>query len=254
MTGDERRSGPPWSVDLLADLHAGVLDQAEEAELRALVAGDAEALAVLGALDATQAELANLPTMRMPEDVAARIDAALAAEVAASRPAPIAPVVDIEAARRRRNRRLGWGSGLVAAAAVAVGVTMLVSTTGTPTSGFPQAVPTPGNATSSEPRTEPPNGPLLLQNEDYGAALPKVLGAKDAGALDSPQKITACLQANGVNPQVSPLGVRRVEVKGKQGVMFLLPTGKVMRTQVLVVEPTCAAGNPATIANSVIGG
>src|SRR3954466_15655922 len=81
--------GPPWSVDVLADLHAGVLDDTEAAELWPLVNADPEARAILDALDATQADLASLadaPAPPMPAEFAARLDAALAAEAAAAFP------------------------------------------------------------------------------------------------------------------------------------------------------------------------
>src|SRR5437870_2958347 len=134
--------GPPWSVDVLADLHAGVLDEAQAAELWPLVNADPEARAILDALDATRADLASLadaPVQPMPAEFAARLDAALAAEVVsrqaasflestqpesaqhgqASQPAGSgdAKVVDLAAARRRRNQRLGWGAGILTAAA-----------------------------------------------------------------------------------------------------------------------------------------
>src|SRR6185369_2823786 len=123
--------GPPWSVDVLADLHAGVLEDAQAAELWPLVNADPEARAILDALDATQADLASLadaPAPPMPAEFAARLDAALAAEAAAAfpgqaqtRPAPRdAQVVDLAAARRRRNKRLGWAAGVLTAAAAAV--------------------------------------------------------------------------------------------------------------------------------------
>src|SRR6185369_4038877 len=133
--------GPPWSVDVLADLHAGVLEDAQAAELWPLVNADPEARAILDALDATQADLASLadaPAPPMPAEFAARLDAALAAEAAAAFPgqgqrqpqsatqAPRqagpgdAPVVDLAAARRRRNKRLGWAAGVLTAAAAAV--------------------------------------------------------------------------------------------------------------------------------------
>src|SRR5207248_6897432 len=114
--------GPPWSVDVLAALHAGVLDDARAAELWPLVDADPEARAILDALDATQPDLASLaavPAPPMPAEFAARLDAALAAEAAATFPeqrtaaAPRpagpgnAPVVDLAAARRRRNKRIG---------------------------------------------------------------------------------------------------------------------------------------------------
>src|SRR5438445_13335894 len=81
--------GPPWSVDVLADLHAGVLDDARATELWPIVNADPEARAILDALDATQADLAALadaPAPPMPAEFAARLDAALAAEAAATFP------------------------------------------------------------------------------------------------------------------------------------------------------------------------
>src|SRR5438067_1240607 len=67
--------GPPWSVDVLADLHAGVLDDHEAAELWPLVNADPEARAILDALDATQSDLSSLaeaPAPPMPAEFAAR--------------------------------------------------------------------------------------------------------------------------------------------------------------------------------------
>ncbi|MGH3518320.1 MAG: hypothetical protein ACRDQ7_13055, partial [Haloechinothrix sp.] len=74
-------AGPPWSVDVLADLHAGVLDDATAAHLWSQVQADPDAMAILAALDATSADLGALrdaPAPPMPAAVAARIDAALA--------------------------------------------------------------------------------------------------------------------------------------------------------------------------------
>jgi hypothetical protein len=237
MNGDSRHGGQPWSVDLLADLHA---DGGDRSGL------DAEALSVLAALDATQAELASLPPVRMPDDVAARIDAVLAAAAASLRQ-QAAPAVDLAEARHRRNRRLGWGGGLLAAAAVGVVVTVVPSST---TGGTPQAIPG-----SSTVRIDPPTQvPLSLSDNELGGAVPKVLGSKDYGTLDTPQKLSVCIAANGLDPNATPLGVRRVQLDNQDGIMIILPTGKVVRYQLLVVQPTCAAGNPATIAKTIIGG
>src|SRR5690242_3300296 len=86
--------GPPWSVDVLADLHAGALDETRAAELWPLVNADPEARAILDALDATQADLASLadaPAPPMPAPFAARLEAALAAEAAARFPEQTQP-------------------------------------------------------------------------------------------------------------------------------------------------------------------
>ncbi|SDO72366.1 hypothetical protein SAMN04515671_1829 [Nakamurella panacisegetis] len=76
-------SGPPWSVDVLADLQAGVFSEEVTAQLRARIADDPEAVAIMAALDSTVDDLSLLPAPRMPERFALRLDAAIAAESAA---------------------------------------------------------------------------------------------------------------------------------------------------------------------------
>ncbi|MFC0436364.1 hypothetical protein [Kutzneria buriramensis] len=284
MNGDSPHGGQPWSVDLLADLHADGGDR---------TALDADAHAVLSALDTTQAELAALPPMRMPDDVAARIDAALAVEAAAragavspvtpfqaaaapvppqatgaaampSAPVPLrpaaappayaqhpAPVVDLAEARRRRNRRLGIAGGLITAAAAVAGVVFVVLP-GNNTAGIPQAVPLP--TTSSSVQTDPQNnGPLTLRDGDLPAAGIKAVGFHDYGPFADAGKLDACLTANGQPAGTKPIFGRPATLEGRPVEMFLLSTGKPVRYQLLVVGAECAAGNPATVANSTIG-
>lgn len=76
-------AGPPWSLDVIADLHAGVYPPDIEADLRARIAEDRDAQAMLTALGSVVDELSLLPPMRMPERYASRLDAAVAAESAA---------------------------------------------------------------------------------------------------------------------------------------------------------------------------
>ncbi|MFI9380866.1 hypothetical protein [Kutzneria sp. NPDC052558] len=246
MNGDSPH-GRPWSVDLLADLHA---DGGDRSRL------DADALAVLAALDATQAELAELPPMRMPDHLAARLDAVIAAESAArsaqQQPAPVAapqrpaPVVDLAEARRRRNRRLTI-AGLLTAAAVAVGVVFVTLPSGT-TGGVPQAVPG-----STSPQSDPPNGSVLaIKRSDLPGAGFKAFGNANYGPYGDPAKLEACLAANNLSGQ--PSAGRLVTVDGQPGVMMLLPGGALGKIRLLVVGDNCAAGNPDTIANTTIGG
>ncbi len=58
MNEDEVR--PPYSAELLADLHAGALDEELAARLWPRVRRDPEAVAYLARLDATQARLSAL--------------------------------------------------------------------------------------------------------------------------------------------------------------------------------------------------
>jgi len=74
----------PLDVAALADLDAGLPDEARAARARAEAAADPAAAAVLDALAATRAELAALPTPEVPAAAEARWRAALAAEAAAA--------------------------------------------------------------------------------------------------------------------------------------------------------------------------
>ncbi|MBV9919422.1 MAG: hypothetical protein JOY78_01005 [Pseudonocardia sp.] len=71
---------PRPDIRLLADLDAGLLDEARAREVRAAAAADPAAQAVLDALATTRAELAALPDPSVPPAVAARWSAALAEE------------------------------------------------------------------------------------------------------------------------------------------------------------------------------
>ncbi len=242
MTGNVRRSGPPWSVDLLADLHAGVLDPRSEAELRAVVANDPEAQDVLAALDATLDDLHNLPPIPMPRHVADRIDAAIAQEAQ-----PKAPVIDLAA--KRRKKQLGWGTGLLAAAAVAVGV-VVVSTQGNNAAPPGNNVAQPPDTTNS-PVTNAPGAtnpgatkPLAVKGNDFGPVFGDVLKAQNYGPLENQDKLAGCLKgANIVSSK--PLGVSPITLDGRDAVMAILPGGKPGAFQIVVLDPeTCGPDNP----------
>lgn len=252
--------GPPWSVDVLADLHAGVLDDTAAAELWPLVNADPEARAILDALDATQADLAALaeaPAPRMPAEFAARLDAALAAEAAAAFPGQAgprsatqaprqagpgnAPVVDLAAARRRRNKRLGWTAGvLTAAAAAVVAVTLAIP-------GTSQQTGTPNVAA-------PPTGPSVGSDGAGAQALiGKAVGVRDFGPLQNEDRLDACIAAAGLDPKVRPEGIRPVNVGGKAGVMIILTTGKLAQFRLVAFGADCGPGNPAVLFDKVVG-
>lgn len=250
--------GPPWSVDVLADLHAGVLDDTQAAELWPLVNADPEAREILDALDATQSDLASLadaPAPPMPAEFAARLDAALAAEAAAAFPertqptqrtapeqAGSAPVVDLAAARRRRNKRLGWAAGvLTAAAAAVVAVTIAIP-------GTSQQTGTPNVA------APPPSGPTVGSDGSGAQALiGKAVGVRDFGPLQTEDKLDACIAAAGLDPQVRPEGIRPVNVGGKSGVMIILTTGKLAQFRLVAFGADCGPGNPAVLFDKVVG-
>lgn len=263
MSGEHRRAGapqgPPWSLDQLADLHAGVLDEQTAEELRNQVQDDPEAQEILAALEATSADLAALPSLTIPDDVSARIEAALEDEVRAwteqqQTAAPTAPagggqVVDFAAAKQRRRRRFTLGAGLVGVAAAAAAVVFAVLPTGTRDSGVPQAQP-PAPAPGSKPPLALQGGQVHLTGPQFADAL---TSQQYLGALNEPQQLLGCLQANGVTSG-KPLGAREITLDGRPAQLLVLPTGEAGRFRLLTIAPDCGPDNPATISDSTFGG
>jgi len=245
MTGMERvPMGPPWSVDLIADLHAGVLPPEVAAQLRPRVEADPEAREVLQALDATLADLEALPPIPMPDHVAARIDAALAAEAR-----PVAPVVSLDEARKKRNRRLGLGGGVLVAAAAAFGIVFAVSPGGNQANTPPAAQD--ASPTNTNVSAEPP---LAVKESELGSAVGDVLKAQNYGPLETQDRLSGCLQGGGIASTSKPLGISPITLDGKNAVMAVLPAG-LGQYRLVVLDPnTCGPDKPeGVLANTTIG-
>lgn len=81
MTAEFRvPSGPPWHVDDVADVHAGVYPPEQTAELRERIAADPQGAAILAALDSTVDALSLQPQLTMPGMYVLRLEAAITAE------------------------------------------------------------------------------------------------------------------------------------------------------------------------------
>lgn len=259
---------PEWSLELLADLHADALTERVAARLRPRVAADPQARAVLTALDNTVADLAALPTRRpapLPDAVAQRLDAALAAETLAAetqrlttaagspwatqhRAAPIPAAKGMRAIWR--NHRIRWvGAGVLAAAVI--GVAVLGVQAGVITEVTPRAGDALGAAKVA------PAAPLALSGDDLsgdvGGALNHTLGARDYGPLSRPETLRRCLDANDVPVREEPLGAREVILDGRRGVLLVLPTTRITQFRLLVVGSGCGPGNPSRMADAVVG-
>ena len=250
MTDNSRgtgAAGPPWSVDVLADLHASALDAKQSAAMWAQVNRDPDAQAVLAALDGVRRDLDMLgdaPVEPMPAHFAAQLDAAIAAEAAKTRPVPqqapakqsMAPVVDMAEARRRRNRRMGWAAGVLTAAAAAAAVTFVAlpgseETGGTPEAGdtAPQSQVGPGGA--DEP-------PLALEGNN-APPIGDLQGHQDYGPLNSEEGMMKCLSDQGI-PTRQVMGAREVTLDGTEGVAALLAKGADgHRFRLVIVDPGC---------------
>ncbi len=252
MTDDDLRSAespdfpqPPYSVDLLIDLDAGVLEPDVAAHIRSRLADDPGAREVLAALADLRVDLHDLPVPErpVPEWVDARTQqtlARIAAEVGGG--SGVTPL-----ARRRPLRSAPQAVGLLSVAAavlvaVIVGVVLVSHSarTGAPSS---QADRTPASS-SVVPTVATPGAAAALS----------VLGRTDGAPFASTAALRRCTAANGVSAATPVLGSGPVTVNGVRQVVILLATGTAGRFLALVVGPECDSGNPATISRTIIGG
>lgn len=256
--------GPPWSVDVLADLHAGLLPEAEAARLWPRVTADPQARAVLDALESVRTDLnhfGSAPVEPMPAQFAARLDAAIQTEMRTSHWAPaqqkVAPVVSLDEARKRRNRRLSWGAGVFAAAAAALAITVAVLPSDNTTQGDAVA----GDKPTSEAGDSAPDAdagadrpPLALSGSET-PPVKEFSGEPDYGPFGTEQAMMDCIDAHGVE-HGDPIGAREVTLDGKEGVAALLGagSGKPGQFKLVIVSPDCTGDDPGEMmAESTIG-
>ena len=230
----------PIPAELLADLQAGLLDDATAARVRRRVRSDPDAgpaaRNTLAALDRVRRDLAELgqdaaSAPPVPAEVSARLNELLRAQ-----PAP-------------PGRVAGWkraaavaGAGAAALAAVLGGIALIR----TPASA-------PSTRTSLGQITVSPAAPFGLS----AAELQQVLTAPPTlGPLSDPRRRTACLTALGYRPETPILGARPLEVGGRPGILVMLPpvdpVGPDTVTAV-VVAPDCDATHHTALAQTVVG-
>jgi hypothetical protein len=239
----EDRFDGPVTVDLLADLQAGLLDDRTAADVRRRARTDPEVARRLAILDRVRRDVAHLgvdaaSAPDIPADVTARVGAAVgnqlpqAQGLLASRGAPSA-----HAARAVRFRTAAAALGLAAAVgAVAVGATMLLR---------PADPHTPSSTTASQP----PGGLPLTDPEILGL----LTQTPDPGSLADPARRASCFNGLGYPTDASVLGARPLDVRGRPGVLFLLAGDAPGRIDAVVVGEGCSAADSDLLARTVLG-
>ncbi|MGV0810621.1 hypothetical protein ABQF34_01525 [Mycolicibacterium boenickei] len=243
MNGSTPRvpSGGSIPAELLADLQAGLLDDATAAQVRRRIRTDPQAgpaaRATLAALDRVRHDLAELgddadSAPPVPADVSARLSEALRAE-----PALVAPSA-------RRWKLLGAVAGTCAgiAATVVGGVVLL-----RPPGQAPSTVTSLGQITVSPPRST-----IGLSESQLQGLLSQ---PADLGPLADPQRRIACLAALGYPAGARVLGARPLEVAGRPGVVLLVPPNSPTTAgtvDAVVVAADCDSGHAAVLARTVI--
>ncbi|OMC50971.1 hypothetical protein A5747_23930 [Mycobacterium sp. IS-836] len=232
---------PPLTVERLADLQAGLLDDDAAARVRGQVRANPEAENVLRALNQVRRDVADAGAdpagaPDAPPEVVARITAALRA--ADPRGAPAAH----SARPRPRPGRIAAGvAGLCAVlAAIGIGTAALINA---PT-------PIPSTAVTAEHITvsTPPMVVPLSQDE--------ILGLLDRrpeyGPLTDPSRRASCLSGLGYPASTQVLGARPIDINARPGVLLVLPGDTPNNLAVFAVALNCSAADTGLLANTQV--
>jgi hypothetical protein len=230
----------PLTVDSLADLQAGLLDDETSARLRKQIRTDPGARQTMEALNRVRRDVAALgsdPSWAPP--VAPEIVDGIAAGLRAE---PAGAAHAVHRGRFPRPTRLAFAAaGLAAAAAAAwLGVSALV----TPPAPMPSRPTTIEHITVSRPSPTIP-----LSDQQIVALLDR---APDFGPLTDPRRRASCLAGLGYPADTRVLGARPVDITGHPAVLLVLPGEAPETLAALAVAPTCSSANTGLSADRIV--
>ncbi len=236
---DAGRDDPP-TVDSLADLQAGLLDDETAARLRQRIRTDPDAQQTMEALNRVRRDVAALgsdPSSAPPVAPATidRIAAGLRSE-------PTGVAHSVRRGRFPRPTRLAFAAaGLAAAAAAAwLGVSALI----TPPAPMPSRPTTIEHITVSRPPQTIP-----LSDQQIVALLDR---EPDFGPLTDPRRRASCLAGLGYPANTRVLGARPVDITGHPAVLLVLPGDAPETLAALAVAPTCSSANTGLSADRIV--
>jgi hypothetical protein len=240
MDDDAGHEPVPVTPEQLADLQAGLLDDATAAALRERVRTDPDAGEMLAALDRVRSDLADLGSDEtsapdVPAEVTARVGAALQAEP----PHRSGPAHSIRHTPRWQLTVLVAGVG-AALVGVVLGGLMLARDPAPRWSMDPTARSiTLSRAATDLPLTGSQLAGLLSRSPDYGP-------------LADPKRRADCLSGLGYSAATAVLGARPVDMHGRPAVLMVLPADTPGMVRALVVEPDCNAAHTGLLANTLV--
>lgn len=244
---DDRSAGsdPPLTVELLADLQAGILDDEAAARVRSQVRADPHAADLLGALNRVRRDVAAVGAdpgapPDPPPQVTGRISAALRSAEPVSSGAT-GPADHSARPHLRPTRTVAAAAGVCAVlAAIGFGTVALLHA--------PQPAPdTPGDVEHITVSTPPMEIPL---------SQPDILGlldrTPDFGALSDPARRASCLSGLGYPASTKVLGARPVEINARPGIVLVIPGDSPHILAVFAVSPNCSAADTGLLANTQV--
>jgi hypothetical protein len=241
---DDAGADPPLTVESLADLQAGLLDDDTAARLRKKVRAEPDARQTMDALNRVRRDIAALGAdATSAPDVAPDVVDRIASVLRADQPERAQHA--IRPGRLPRPARITVGlAGLVGLAAAAVaawlGTAALITA----------PAPTPSRPTTAEHITvSRPPGTIPLSDQQILALLDN---QPDFGPLADPQRRTSCLAGLGYPSNARVLGARPVQIAGRPAVLLLLPADTPGTVTALAVAPNCSAADTGLLADRIV--
>ena len=242
---DEAGANPPLTVEALADLQAGLVDDDTAARLRKKVRADPDARQTMDALNRVRRDIAALGTdASSAPEVAPQVVESVAAALRAERP---------ERSRRRAAHTVRRGS-LPRSARVAVAVAGLAAAAAAVWLGTAALItappPTPSRPTTAEHITvSRPPMTIPLSDQQILALLD---GQPDLGPFADPQRRTSCLAGLGYPADARVLAARPVEIAGRPAILLVLPGDTPGTVAALAVAPTCSSVDTGLLADRIV--
>jgi hypothetical protein len=241
---DEVGANPPLTVEALADLQAGLVDDDTAARLRKKVRADPDARQTMDALNRVRRDIAALGTdASSAPEVAPQVVDSVVAALRAERP---------ERSRRRAAHTVRPGS--LPSARVAVAVAGLAAAAAAVWLGTAALItappPTPSRPTTAEHITvSRPPMTIPLSDQQILALLD---GQPDLGPFADPQRRTSCLAGLGYPADARVLAARPVEIAGRPAILLVLPGDTPGAVAALAVAPTCSSVDTGLLADRIV--
>jgi hypothetical protein len=242
---DDAGADPPLTVESLADLQAGLLDDDTAARLRKKVRADPDARQTMDALNRVRRDIAALGgDAPSAPDVAPEVVDGVTAALRAERPERSRPGAahSIRPGGLPRPTRVAVAVTGLAAAAVAtwLGTAALIS----PPAQTPSRPTTAEHITVSRP-------PMMIPLSDQ-QILALLDDKPDFGPLADPQRRTSCLSGLGYPSDARVLGARPVQIAGRPAVVLVLPGDTPGTVTALAVAPNCSSVDTGLLADRLV--
>lgn len=216
---------PPLTVELLADLQAGLLDDATAARIRSRVRSDPQAQQILRALNRVRRDVAAMGADPAwgPAARPAVVDS-ISAALRSARPNSSPGAAHAARPHVHPVRMIAGAAGLCAVA-TAIGVGAVVDAP----PPAPSAPTTAQHITVSKPALGPPGGPL-----------------------GDPSRRTSCLSGLGYPASTPVLGAQPIDIDARPAVLLVIPADTPDKLAVFAVAPHCSAADTGLLASTVV--